>query len=115
DAATRAVTDKYGRILVVDTRAGEYLAFSTNPLIMRQRFPVPGAPYGLAYDHARDLAWITLTERDEVVAYNIAGGEPMEKYRFPTVHQPNSVTVDPKSGRVLIASADGGGVQVVQP
>lgn len=115
DAATRAVTDRFGRILLIDTRAGELLAFSTNPLIMRQRYPVPGAPYGIAYDRTRDLAWITLTERDEVVGYHVATGSPEEKYRFATVHQPNSVAVDPKSGRVLIASADGGGVQVVQP
>ncbi|MCK2238928.1 MULTISPECIES: hypothetical protein [unclassified Crossiella] len=115
DATTHAVTDRFGRVLAVDTRGGELLAFSTNPLIMRQRYPVPGAPYGIAYDRTRDLAWITLTERDEVVGYNVASGSPEEKYRFATVHQPNSVTVDPKSGRVLVASADGGGVQVVQP
>lgn len=115
DAATRMVTDRFGRVLAVDTRAGEFLAFSTGPLIMRQRYPVAGAPYGIAYDRTRDLAWITLTDRDEVIGLNVATGSPEEKYRFTTVHQPNSVTVDPKSGRVLIASADGGGVQVVQP
>jgi DNA-binding beta-propeller fold protein YncE len=102
-------------VLVTDTRGGELLAFSAGPLLMRQRYPVPGVPYALAYDSRRDLVWVTLTERNEVVGYYVAGGEPVERYRFPTVRQPNAVAVDPESGRVFVASADGGGVQVVQP
>ncbi|GLZ28244.1 hypothetical protein Lesp02_04340 [Lentzea sp. NBRC 105346] len=115
DGATNAVTDRFGRLLVVDTRGGELMAFSTNPLLMRQRFPVPGAPYGIAYDAKRDLAWITLTERNEVVGLYVAGGEPIEKYRFATVRQPNTVTTDEASGRVYVASAVNGGIQVISP
>ncbi|HWO61375.1 MAG TPA: hypothetical protein VNO31_15205 [Umezawaea sp.] len=115
DGATNAVTDRFGRVLVTDTRGGELLAFTANPLIMRQRYPVPGGPYGLAYDPRTDLAWVTLTEKNEVVAYHVAGGEPEEKFRFPTVRQPDSVAVDPGSGRVFIASADGQGIQVISP
>ncbi|MEV4313228.1 hypothetical protein [Actinocrispum sp. NPDC049592] len=113
--AGQAVTDRFGRVLVTDTRGGALLAFATGPVLLKQRYPVPGAPYGIAYDPKRDLAWVTLTERNEVVGYYVASGEPQEKYRFPTVVQPNSVTVDPDSGRVLVASATGGGVQVMQP
>ncbi|ONI80043.1 hypothetical protein ALI144C_24520 [Actinosynnema sp. ALI-1.44] len=113
--ATNATTDRYGRVLVTDTRGGALLAFTTNPVMLRQRYPVPGAPYGIAYDPKRDLAWVTLTERNEVVGYHVAGGEPRETHRFATVAQPNSVTVDPDSGRVYVASATGGGVQVMQP
>jgi DNA-binding beta-propeller fold protein YncE len=115
DGATNAVVDRFGRVLVTDTRGGELLAFTANPLIMRQRYPVPGAPYGLAYDPRTDLAWVTLTETNEVVAYHVAGGEPVEKYRFATVRQPDSVAVDPGSGRVFIASANGQGIQVISP
>ncbi|WP_246843217.1 YncE family protein [Allokutzneria sp. NRRL B-24872] len=115
DGATNAVTDRFGRALVVDTRGGELLAFSTDPFLMKQRFPVPGTPYGIAYDSKRDLAWVTLTERNEVVGFHVAGGEPVEKHRFPTVRQPDSVAVDPDSGRVFVASADREGLQVVQP
>ncbi|HEX6345563.1 hypothetical protein [Umezawaea sp.] len=115
DGATSAVTDRFGRVLVTDTRGGELLAFSADPLIMRQRYPVPGGPYGLAYDPRTDLAWVTLTEKNEVVAYHVAGGEPVEKFRFPTVRQPDSVAVDPAGGRVFIASANGQGIQVISP
>lgn len=113
EGATNAVTDRFGRVLVADTRGGALLAFSVDPLLMRQRYPVPGSPYALAYDPERDLVWVTLTERNEVVGFDVAGEEPVEQHRFSTVEQPNSVTVDPSSGRVVVASATGKGIQVI--
>uniref|UniRef100_UPI0039BF37A7 YncE family protein n=1 Tax=Lentzea alba TaxID=2714351 RepID=UPI0039BF37A7 len=115
DGATNAVPDRFNRLLVVDTRGGEFIAFSINPLIMRQRYPVPGSPYGIAYDAKRDIAWITLTERNEVVGLDVAGGEPTEKHRFSTVRQPNTVSVDQETGRVTVTSGDNGGIQVISP
>ncbi|HEU5469076.1 MAG TPA: hypothetical protein VFV67_00365 [Actinophytocola sp.] len=115
EGSTNAVTDRFGRVLVVDTRGEALLAFSADPLLLRQRYPVAGAPFGIAYDPARDLAWVTLTAKNEVVGYQVAGEEPRERYRFPTVGQPNSVTVDPGSGRVFVASATGEGIQVIAP
>lgn len=111
--STNAVTDRFGRVLVTDTRGGALLAFSLNPLLLRQNYPVAGAPYGITYDRKRDLAWVTLTEKNEVVGYDVAGEEPKEKYRFPTVSQPNTVAVDPKTGRVVVASGTGDGIQVI--
>jgi len=111
--ATNAVTDRYGRVLVTDTRGGALLAFSLDPLLLRQNYPVPGAPYAIAYDRERDLAWVTLTETNEVVGYDIAGEQPEEKYRFPSVAQPDTVAVDPSSGRVIVASGTGKGIQVI--
>ncbi|WP_436498130.1 YncE family protein [Actinokineospora sp. HUAS TT18] len=113
--ATNGAVDRFGRVLVTDTRGGALLAFSLDPLLMRQRFPVPGAPYAIAYDPRRDLAWVTLTETNEVVGFHVAAEQPEQKYRFPTVGQPNAVAVDPASGRVVVASANGGGVQVIEP
>ena len=37
-----------GRVLVADTRGGELLVYGVDPLILRQRYPVRDAPYGLA-------------------------------------------------------------------
>ncbi|MGH3877658.1 MAG: YncE family protein [Actinophytocola sp.] len=113
EGSTNAVTDRFGRVLVADTKGGALMAFSLDPLLMRQRYPVPGAPYGLAYDPKRDLLWVTLTATNEVVGFDVAGGEPEEKHRFPTVEQPNNVAVDPISGRVIVASATGKGIQVI--
>ncbi len=115
NGAAGAVTDRFGRMLVTDVRDGELLAFAGDPPMLRQRFPLPGAPYGLAYDGQRDLAWVSLTGRDEVVGLNVAAGEPVVVHRFPAVHQPDAVAVDPVSGRVLVVSASGMGLQVIDP
>lgn len=115
DGATNAVADSYGRVLVTDTRGGALLAFSTSPLLLRQLYPVPGGIYAIAYDAQRSLAWVTLTGRNQVVGFDVRGGEPVEKYRFPTVRQPNSISVDERTGRVLVGSATGEGIQVIQP
>ncbi|MGH3948681.1 MAG: YncE family protein [Pseudonocardiaceae bacterium] len=113
--ATNAVIDRYDRVLVTDTRAGSLLAFSVDPLLLRQRYPVPGGVYAIAYDSTRDLVWVTLTARNQVVGFDVGGGEPQEKLRFDTVRQPNSVTVDERTGRVFVASAAGEGLQVIEP
>ncbi|MFD2417165.1 YncE family protein [Amycolatopsis pigmentata] len=115
DGATNAVADSYGRALVTDTRGGALLAFSTSPLLLRQLYPVAGGIYAIAYDPARSLAWVTLTERNEVVGFDVRGGEPTEKYRFPTIRQPNSIAVDEATARVFVGSATGEGIQVIQP
>lgn len=112
---TNAVVDRYHRVLAVDTRTGALMAFSVDPLIMRQRFPVGGAPYGIAYDAKRDIAWVTRTADNEVVGYDVRGGEPVQRFRYPTVRQPDSVTVDQRTGSVVVASASGAGIQVIRP
>ncbi|MGH3537360.1 MAG: YncE family protein [Pseudonocardiaceae bacterium] len=115
NGAASAVADRFGRLLVTDTRDGELLAFAGDPPVLRQRFPLPGAPYALAYDGRRNLVWVTLTGRDEVVGLGVAGGEPVIVHRVPTVHQPDAVAVDPVSGRVYVVSASGAGLQVIDP
>jgi DNA-binding beta-propeller fold protein YncE len=113
--ATNAAVDGYGRVLVTDTRTGLLLAFSADPVLERQSVPAPGVPYGIAVDTTRNVAWVTATRTNEVIGYQLTGSQPVRKYRLPTVRQPDTVAVDPVSGRVFVASADGGGVQVMQP
>lgn len=115
NGVANAVADRFGRMLVTDVRDGELLAFAGDPPILRQRFPLPGAPYGLTYDSQRDLVWVSLTGRDEIVGLGVAAGEPVVVHRFPAVHQPDAVAVDPVSGRVLVVSASGMGLQVIDP
>jgi hypothetical protein len=113
--ATNEAVDGFGRVLVTDSRTNQLIAFSADPVLERQSAPAPGVPYGIAVDTKRDIAWVTATELNQVTGYQLTGGQPVRKYRLPTVRQPDSVAVDPVSGRVFVASADGGGVQVMQP
>lgn len=115
NGATNAVADSYGRVLVTNTRDGELLAFSGDPLILRQRYPVAGSPYALAFDAKTNLLWVTQTATNQVLGYDVRGGEPALRYSFATVAQPNSVAVDERSGAVLVSSATGAGVQRIVP
>ncbi|UZJ25170.1 hypothetical protein RHODO2019_01265 [Rhodococcus antarcticus] len=111
EGAARATTDRFGRVLVTEPVRGELLVFSTSPLMLLQRFPVPGGPWAVAVDPVTDIAWVTLTATNEVVGFDVAGPEPVELDRYPTLSRPESVAVDPADGAVLVASATGEGVQ----
>jgi outer membrane protein assembly factor BamB len=110
--ATIMATDPAGRLLVVDTRGGQLLVFGTDPLILRQAYPVPQSPYGLA--GSRGLTWVSQTAADIVIGYDLSTGIPVEKVRYPTVRQPNSLVFDDASGRLYVMSGSGQGVQVIE-
>ncbi|MBV8348312.1 MAG: hypothetical protein JOZ49_12485 [Mycolicibacterium sp.] len=111
EGATTLTADPAGRVLVADTRGEGLLVFSVDPLIMRQRYPIREAPYGLA--GTRTLAWVSETAANMVVGYDLATGIPVEKVRYPTVRQPNSLAFDEASGTLYVVSGVGDGVQVV--
>lgn len=114
EGATNLATDHFGRVLVTDTTGGELIAFTTDPLMMRQRFPVPNSPFGVTVDQNTNLVWVTLTGTNEVVGFDLSSGIPVEKHRYPTVRQPNSVAVDSKTGTLFVASATGDGLQRIE-
>ncbi|ORV91076.1 hypothetical protein AWC12_05140 [Mycolicibacterium iranicum] len=115
DGATTMASDGAGRVLVADTRGGELLVYSVNPLILRQRYPVPDSPYGLAGSgNTSGLAWVAQTAINTVVGYDLATGIPVEKVRYRTVQQPNSLAFDNASGTLYVVSGAGGGVQVIE-
>lgn len=111
EGATTMATDSAGRVLVADTRGDELLVFGTDPLILRQRFPVRDAPYGLA--GSSKLAWVSQTAINTVVGYDLATGIPVEKVRYRAVQQPNSLAFDEASGTLYVVSGSGAGVQVI--
>ena len=111
EGATTLAADPAGRVLVADTRGDELLVFGTNPLMLRQRYPVRNAPYGLA--GTRTLAWVSLTAANVIVGYDLATGIPVEKVRYPTVRQPDVLAFDDATDTLYVASASGDGVQVV--
>lgn len=109
--STNVATDLFGRVFVANTAGGELLMYTLDPLMLRQRYPVPDSPYAVAYDGSNDSVWITQTGRNEVASYTLGSGIPVEVGRYATVRQPNSVTVDNTQGFVYIASATGDGIQ----
>ena len=111
EGATTLAADPQGRVLVVDTRGGQLLVYGVDPLILRQAYPVRQAPYGLA--GSRDLAWISQTASNVVIGYDLSTGIPVEKVRYPTVQQPNTLAFDEASDTLYVVSGSGAGVQVI--
>ncbi|WP_197374663.1 YncE family protein [Mycolicibacterium baixiangningiae] len=111
EGATTMAADPQGRVLVADTRGDALLVFGTDPLIMRQRYPVPDAPYGLA--GSTGLAWVSQTAANTVIGYDLSTGIPVEKVRHRTVQQPNLLAYDDASGTLYVVSGTGAGVQVL--
>ncbi|WP_409370995.1 YncE family protein [Mycolicibacterium setense] len=112
EGATTMAADARGRVLVADTRGDELMVFGTDPLIMRQRYPVPAAPYGLA--GSPQLAWVSQTATNTVIGYDLSTGIPVEKVRYRTVQQPNSLAYDDKTDTLYVVSGSGAGVQVIR-
>ena len=109
--AGTATADAAGRILVADTATDSLLVYTADPLVLRQQAPVGPAPYATAYDERAQTVWVTLSGSNEVVGYDLSGGIPTEKKRFPTVRQPNSVVVNSATGELFVGSASGDGLQ----
>jgi DNA-binding beta-propeller fold protein YncE len=111
EGATTMAADDEGRVLVADTRGGQLLVYGMDPLILRQAYPVRDAPYGLA--GSSTLAWVSQTASNSVVGYDLSTGIPVEKVRYRTVQQPNSLVYDEASGTLYVVSGSGAGVQVI--
>ncbi|MGH3530365.1 MAG: YncE family protein, partial [Mycobacterium sp.] len=110
--ATTVAADPAGRLLVADTRGGQLLVFGADPLILRQAYPVRQSPYGLA--GSGELTWVSQTAANMVIGYDLSTGIPLEKVRYPTVRQPNSLAFDDASGTLYVVSGSGEGVQVIE-
>ncbi len=115
EGATTMAADAAGRVLVADTRGGELLVYGVDPLMLRQRYPVPDAPYGLTAGpgNRSGLAWVAQTATNTVVGYDLATGIPVEKVRYRTVQQPNTLAFDDASNTLYVVSGAGKGVQVI--
>jgi len=100
------------RFFVVDTRGDGLLEVLTDPeLKIHRRSPLPGAPYGISFDERHKRFWVTLTETNEVLELT----DRRILRRFAAVRQPNTVAVDPVTGRVYVASRKDGTLQIIDP
>lgn len=115
-AGTTHIVAGGGHAYVADTRGDAVLVFTFTPkLRIVGRLEVPGAPYGLALDVARDRLWITETASNRLIGYQLTSGRAHRRWSFPTVRQPNSVAVDPTTGRVFVAGASRGELELIDP
>lgn len=117
EGPTHIVPGPEGRFYIADTRGDAILVFEAQPELERvARLPLEdGAPYGIAIDPERGHLWVTLTAENALVQYDISGDEPEELDRYPTVRQPNTVAVNPASGRVFIGGRNESRLQILEP
>jgi DNA-binding beta-propeller fold protein YncE len=101
---------------VSDTQGDAILVYRLGARPARAaRVAVSGTPYGLALDAPRNRLWVTLTKTNELVEFTITDGELTRRAHYPTVRQPNSVAVDPRTGTVYVAGAADGQLQILRP
>ncbi|MGB2852408.1 MAG: hypothetical protein WBC01_12165 [Solirubrobacterales bacterium] len=113
---THIVGGNDGRFYVTDTEGDAILVFEAGPEpSLLDRTNLPGRPYGIAIDNRRGRLWVTQTDRNRVVEYELTDLAPKRLRTFPTVQQPNTVAVDPRSGYVYVAGRAKGELQVFDP
>jgi DNA-binding beta-propeller fold protein YncE len=114
---THAVGDGRGRLFVVDTQGDALLVYVTRPrLAFESRTHVAGTPYGIAIDRRRERLYVTTTSTNRVVELALQGRRPpIAVDSYPSVRQPNTLAVDPRSGRVLVLGRARGELQLVMP
>lgn len=105
------------RLYVADTRGGAVLVYETEPELDRvSSTPLPDdSPYGIALDPERGHLWISLAARNSVIQFALEDDGLREVERYPTVRQPNTVTVNPETGRLYITGREQGELQLLDP
>jgi DNA-binding beta-propeller fold protein YncE len=101
-----------------DTDGGAVLIERVDPQITEvAKVDSPGKPYGLAYDPARRRLFVTLTATNQLQVIDIADpARPRIAGLVPTVQQPNSVAVEPRSGSALVTGTrPDGSLQIIAP
>ncbi|MCW3011737.1 MAG: hypothetical protein JWO90_2141 [Solirubrobacterales bacterium] len=112
---SHVATGPEGRIAIGDTRGRALVVYDTRPrLRFRARVPLEGTPVGLAHD-GQGTMWVTLSERNEAVPVNLNATRPTVGAPLRSARTPLSVAVDTGTGRLAIASAGDGTLQLVDP
>ena len=107
---THAVALRGDEVAFADTDGGAVLIEQITPAVRDvARIDAPGRPYGLGFDTARNLLFVTLTESNLLRVVDVMDpAAPKILGDVATVRQPNSVTVNPSSGSVLITGSRSG-------
>jgi DNA-binding beta-propeller fold protein YncE len=111
---THVLAAERGLAYVIDTAGDGLLVFETRgELRVRRRYPLLGAPYGAATDLEHGRLWVALTASNQLVEL-ATSARPHRLAVHATVRQPDSVAVEPGTGRVYVTGADGT-VQLLDP
>ncbi len=112
---SHVIAGSQGRFYVTDSTGDGLLVFETKPeLRLTRRVALLGSPYGVTVDCERARLWVTLTATNELVELS-GGARPRVLRTFPTVRQPNTVAVDPATGRVFVTGKADGVLQLFDP
>ncbi len=105
------------RFYVADTQGEALLVFEVGAGGPKQvaKVAAKGAPYGLAIDIARRIAYVTLTATNRVQAFRLDDQTPKADRSWPTLRQPNDVAVDPATGRIVVAGAADSALELIDP
>ena len=116
EGPTHVVAGPGNRFYVTDTRGDAVLIYAARPQQGRLgRVSLPGSPYGIDLDPRRGHLWVTLTGKQRLVQFVLEANKLREVARYPTVRQPNTVAVDPASGRVFVTGKSDGQLQILEP
>ena len=117
---THAVALRGDYAAFADTDGGAVLVERIDPQITDvARIDAPGNPYGLAFDAQRTRLYLTLTASNVLRVVDMTDpASPRTLGDLPTVQQPNSVAVDPRTGGVIVTGSEGDGsgkLQIITP
>ncbi|MDO5669714.1 MAG: hypothetical protein Q4G50_06895 [Corynebacterium sp.] len=109
----QAAVGPEGLVLASDNRGGQLAVYTADNVVrLHQTVPVTNSPWAVAWDVERDLAWITTTADNQLHAFTLATGVPEEVGTIETIEDAHNLVALP-DGTLVIASATGGGVQVI--
>ncbi|MBA2240443.1 MAG: YncE family protein [Solirubrobacterales bacterium] len=116
EGPTHIATDG-GRAFVIDTRGDAILEYRLAPeLRLVGETPLEGTPYGVDIDARRDRLWVALSATNEAVELALTEEGLEEVARYPTIRQPNTIGVDPRTGAALVVSrTDPALIQRIEP
>lgn len=109
----RAAAGTDGIVLASDNRGDQLAVYTATGVVrLHQTVPVDDSPWGVAWDADRNLAWVASTGTNTLVGHTLATGVPEATVTLDTVADGQNILVL-ADGTLLVASATGGGLQII--
>ncbi len=116
EGPTHALRVGRSTVYVADTSGGALIRYDVSGTPRQAgSVPLPGRPYGMALDEARQLVYVTATERNELVQLRVTPDGLEQVRTWPTVQDAYDVAVVPSTGRVVVAGELASQLQLLDP